>query len=78
MEHCSHISDVHLGLCRTTALYEKYDNFDLEKLSCYTGLIKEVLSDENRLRFRVVNVIRDFICERCGRWYVISDGKGSR
>ena len=82
MEHCSHISDIHLGLCRTTAVYGPYDNFDLETCHVIPALIKRVLSDENPFEvWGSPSVIRDFIYVKDvvdGMLLVMERGKSMR
>ena len=82
MEHCSHISDVHLGLCRTTAVYGPHDNFDLETCHVIPALIKRVLSDENPFEvWGSPSVIRDFIYVKDvvdGMLLVMERGKSMR
>ena len=62
MEHCFHISDMGIQLCRATAIFGPNDNFDLETCHVVPALIKRVLSDENPfIAWGSPDVVRDFL-----------------
>ena len=62
MEHTSHLSDMHIGLARGTAIFGPYDNFDLKTCHVIPALIKRVLGGENPLRvWGSPDVVRDFL-----------------
>ena len=62
MEHCSHISDMKIQLCRATAIYGPNDNFDLETCHVVPALIKRVLSGEDPfVVWGSPTVVRDFL-----------------
>ena len=62
MEHCSHISDRKIALCRATAVFGPNDNFDLETCHVIPALIRRVLSDEDPFEvWGSPDVVRDFL-----------------
>ena len=62
MEHCSHISDMKIALCRATAVFGPNDNFDLETCHVIPALIRRVLSDEDPFEvWGSPDVVRDFL-----------------
>ena len=61
MEHCSHLTDMKIGIARGTAMFGPYDNFDLKTCHVVPALIKRVLSDENPfIAWGSPDVVRDF------------------
>ena len=62
MEHCSHLTDMKIGIARGTAMFGPYDNFDLKTCHVVPALIKRVLSDENPfIAWGSPDVVRDFL-----------------
>ena len=62
MEHCSHFSDMKIGICRGTAIFGPNDNFNLKTCHVIPALIKRVLSGENPfVVWGSPNVVRDFL-----------------
>ena len=62
MEHCSHLTDMKIGIARGTAMFVPYDNFDLKTCHVVPALIKRVLSDENPfIAWGSPDVVRDFL-----------------
>ena len=62
MEHTSHLSDMHIGLARGTAIFGPHDNFNLKTCHVIPALIKRVLGGENPLRvWGSPDVVRDFL-----------------
>ena len=62
MEHCSHLTDMKIGIARGTAMFGPYDNFDLKTCHVVPALIKRVLSDENPfIAWGSPYVVRDFL-----------------
>ena len=82
MEHCSHLSDMKIGLCRGTAMFGPYDNFDLETCHVIPALIKRVLSDEDPfVVWGSPDVVRDFLYVRDvvdGALLVLENGESMR
>ena len=62
MEHCSHLTDMKIGIARGTAMFGPNDNFDLKTCHVVPALIKRVLSDENPfIAWGSPDVVRDFL-----------------
>jgi len=62
MEHCSHLTDMKIAICRGTAMFGPYDNFNLKTCHVVPALIKRVLSDENPfIAWGSPDVVRDFL-----------------
>jgi len=62
MEHTSHLSDMHIGLARGTAIFGPHDNFNLKTCHVIPALIKRVLGGENPLIvWGSPEVVRDFL-----------------
>jgi|TARA_R110000824_G_scaffold254941_4_gene443924 GDP-L-fucose synthase len=62
MEHCSHISDMKIGISRGTAMFGPYDNFNPKNCHVIPALINRVLKDENPLVvWGSPDVVRDFL-----------------
>ena len=62
MEHCSHLTDMKIGIARGTAMFGPYENFDLNTCHVVPALIKRVLSDENPfIAWGSPDVVRDFL-----------------
>ena len=62
MEHCFHISDMGIQLCRATAIFGPNDNFDLETCHVVPALIKRVLSGEDPfVVWGSPDVVREFL-----------------
>ena len=62
MEHTSHLSDMHIGLARGTAIFGPHDNFNLKTCHVIPALIKRVLGGENPLIvWGSPDVVRDFL-----------------
>ena len=82
MEHCSHLTDMKIGICRGTAIFGPYDNFDLETCHVIPALIKRVLSDENPfVVWGSPDVVRDFLYVKDvvnGALLVLENGESMR
>ncbi len=62
MEHTSHLTDMHIGIARGTAVFGPYDNFNLETCHVIPALIKRILVGEDPLVvWGSPNVVRDFL-----------------
>ena len=62
MEHCSHFSDMKIGICRGTAIFGPNDNFNLKTCHVIPALIKRVLRGENPfVVWGRPDVVRDFL-----------------
>jgi len=62
MEHTSHLTDMHIGIARGTAIFGPYDNFDLETCHVVPALIKRHLSGEDPfVVWGSPDVVRDFL-----------------
>mgnify|MGYP003644508767 FL=1 len=62
MEHCSHLTDMKIAICRGTAMFGPYDNFNLKTCHVVPALIKRVLSGENPfIAWGSPDVVRDFL-----------------
>jgi len=62
MEHCSHFSDMKIGIARGTAMFGPYDNFDPKTCHVIPALIHRVLRDENPfVVWGSPDVVRDFL-----------------
>ena len=62
MEHCSHLTDMKIAICRGTAMFGPYDNFNLKTCHVVPALIKRVLSDENPfIAWGSPDVVREFL-----------------
>ena len=62
MEHCSHLTDMKIGICRGTAIFGPHDNFDLKTCHVVPALIKRVLSGEDPyVVWGSPDVVRDFL-----------------
>ncbi len=62
MEHTSHLTDMHIGIARGTAIFGPHDNFDLKTCHVVPALIKRCLSDENPfIVWGSSDVVRDFL-----------------
>ena len=62
MEHCSYFSNIKFIICRATAVYGPYDNFNLETCHVIPALMKRLLSGENPLEvWGSPDVTRDFL-----------------
>ncbi len=62
MEHLSHFSKMKILICRGTAMFGPYDNFNLETCHVIPALIKRCLSDENPfVVWGSPDVVRDFL-----------------
>tara|TARA_Y100000034_G_scaffold43866_1_gene53673 strand:- start:1215 stop:2162 length:948 start_codon:yes stop_codon:yes gene_type:complete len=62
MEHCSHLTDMKIGIARGTAIFGPHDNFDLSTCHVVPALIKRVLRDENPfVVWGSPDVVRDFL-----------------
>jgi len=82
MEHCSHLTDMKIGICRGTAIFGPYDNFDLETCHVIPALIKRVLSDESPfVVWGSPDVVRDFLYVKDvvnGALLVLENGESMR
>ena len=62
MEHCSHFSDMKIGIALGTAMFGPYDNFDPKTCHVIPALINRVLKDEDPLVvWGSPDVVRDFL-----------------
>ena len=62
MEHTSHLTDMHIGIARGTAIFGPHDNFDLETCHVIPALIKRCLSGEDPfVVWGSPDVTRDFM-----------------
>ena len=62
MEHTSHLTDMHIGIARGTAIFGPHDNFDLKTCHVVPALIKRCLSDEDPfVVWGSPDVTRDFM-----------------
>ena len=62
MEHCSHFSDMKIGIARGTAMFGPYDNFNPKNCHVIPALINRVLKNENPLVvWGSPDVVRDFL-----------------
>ena len=62
MEHCSHLTDMKIAICRGTAMFGPHDNFNLKTCHVVPALIKRVLNDENPfIAWGSPDVVRDFL-----------------
>ena len=62
MEHCSHFSDMKIGIARGTAMFGPYDNFNPKNCHVIPALINRVLKDEDPLVvWGSPDVVRDFL-----------------
>ena len=62
MEHTSHLTDMHIGIARGTAIFGPHDNFDLESCHVVPALIKRHLSGEDPfVVWGSPDVVRDFL-----------------
>ena len=62
MEHTSHLTDMHIGIARGTAVFGPYDNFNLETWHVIPAFIKRILVGEDPLVvWGSPNVVRDFL-----------------
>ena len=82
MEHCSHLTDMKIGICRGTAIFGPHDNFDLKTCHVVPALIKRVLSDENPfIAWGSPDVVRDFLYVKDvvnGALLVLENGESMR
>jgi len=62
LEHCSHLTDMKIGIARGTAIFGPFDNFDLETCHVVPALIKRVLNNEDPfIAWGTPDVVRDFL-----------------
>ena len=62
MEHTSHLTDMHIGIARGTAIFGPHDNFDLKTCHVIPALIKRCLSGEDPfVVWGSPDVVRDFL-----------------
>tara|TARA_B110000211_G_scaffold233609_1_gene300330 strand:+ start:1507 stop:2457 length:951 start_codon:yes stop_codon:yes gene_type:complete len=62
VEHASHLSDIHIGIARGTAIFGPHDNFDLKTCHVVPALIKRALSGEDPfVVWGSSDVVRDFL-----------------
>ena len=62
MEHTSHLTDMHIGIARGTAIFGPHDNFDLKTCHVVPALIKRCLSGEDPfVVWGSPDVVRDFL-----------------
>ena len=62
MEHTSHLTDMHIGIARGTAIFGPHDNFDLKTCHVIPALIKRCLGGENPfVVWGSPDVVRDFL-----------------
>jgi GDP-L-fucose synthase len=62
MEHASHLSDMKIAICRGTAIFGPYDNFNLKTCHVVPALIKRLLSGEDPfVVWGSPDVVRDFL-----------------
>ena len=62
MEHTSHLTDMHIGIVRGTAIFGPHDNFDLKTCHVVPALIKRCLSGEDPfVVWGSPDVVRDFL-----------------
>tara|TARA_B100000401_G_scaffold10854_1_gene6927 strand:- start:169 stop:642 length:474 start_codon:yes stop_codon:yes gene_type:complete len=62
MEHTSHLTDMHIGIARGTAIFGPHDNFNLETCHVIPALIKRCLGGENPfVVWGSPDVVRDFL-----------------
>ena len=82
MEHCSHLTDMKIGIARGTAMFGPNDNFDLKTCHVVPALIKRVLSDENPfVAWGSPDVVRDFLYVKDvvnGALLVLENGESMR
>jgi len=82
MEHCSHLTDMKIAICRGTAMFGPYDNFNLKTCHVVPALIKRVLNDENPfIAWGSPDVVRDFLYVKDvvnGALLVLEKGKSMR
>jgi len=82
MEHCSHFSDMKIGICRGTAIFGPNDNFDLNSCHVVPALIKRVLDGENPfVVWGSPDVVRDFLYVKDvvnGALLVLENGESMR
>jgi len=82
MEHCSHLTDMKIGICRGTAIFGPHDNFDLKTCHVVPALIKRVLSGEDPfVVWGSPDIVRDFLYVKDvvnGALLVLEKGKSMR
>jgi GDP-L-fucose synthase len=62
MEHCSHFSDMKIGIARGTAMFGPYDNFNTKTCHVIPALINRALKNENPfVVWGSPDVVRDFL-----------------
>ena len=62
MEHCSHLTNMKIGIARGTAIFGPYDNFDLETCHVIPAFIKRLTDGEDPfIAWGSPNVVRDFM-----------------
>jgi GDP-L-fucose synthase len=61
-EHCSHLSEMKILICRGTAIFGPHDNFNIKTCHVVPALINRVLKDENPfVVWGSPDVVRDFL-----------------
>ena len=82
MEHTSHLTDMHIGIARGTAIFGPYDNFNLETCHVVPALIKRHLSGEDPfVVWGSPDVVRDFLYVKDvvnGALLILQDGVSMR
>ena len=82
MEHCSHFSDMKIGIARGTAMFGPYDNFNSKNCHVIPALINRVLKDENPfVVWGSPDVVRDFLYVKDvvnGALLVLENGESMR
>tara|TARA_B100000029_G_scaffold510410_1_gene601816 strand:+ start:5601 stop:6545 length:945 start_codon:yes stop_codon:yes gene_type:complete len=82
MEHCSHLTDMKIGIARGTAIFGPYDNFDLETCHVIPAFIKRLIDGEDPfIAWGSPDVIRDFMYAKDvinGVLLILEKGKSMR